>query len=373
MFREIKGQDRALQFLQQAIASERVSQAYLFHGIDGVGKFTTALYFGMALNCLSESEFKPCGICNSCRKFLAFDHPDFIYLFPTPNMNITVDGEINKSEDQQQYMAYIRNKIETPWKDFFFKRSIEIRRDAITMLNKKLDFSIFEAKYRVCIIEDADEMNHPTANSFLKTLEEPPPSTVIILTTNRLSMLLPTIISRCQPIYFAPVSPRVMESILVDKFHASPENARIASRIAEGNVKNAVKLIEDEASDLRELAFEILQMAAAGKDYSFYQSIYNTKTRFSAEMMIELIKYICLYIGDLNLIGEAPEQISNVDKLDSLHNMAESIAEKDAVLLSDRIWRFLLRMEDLQRKVNGNVNTSLILINLYLQLCKVFR
>lgn len=373
MFREIKGQDRALKVIQQAIASERVSQAYLFHGIDGVGKFTTALYFGMALNCLSESEFKPCGVCNSCRKFLAFDHPDFIYLFPAPNMNITVDGEIDKSEDQQQYMAYIRNKIETPWKDYFFKRSIGIRRDAITMLNKKLYYSMFEAKYRVCIIEDADEMNHQTANSFLKTLEEPPLSTVIILITNRLSMLLPTIVSRCQPIYFVPVSPHVIEKILVDKFHASPENARTASRIAEGNVKRAVKLIEDEASDLRELAFEILQMASTGKDYSFYQTIYNTKSRLSAETMNELIKYICLYIGDLNLIGEAPEQISNVDKLDSLHNMVESIAEKDAALLSDRIWRFLLRMEDLQRKVNGNVNTSLVLINLYLQLCKVFR
>jgi len=193
MFRNIKGQDHALQILKMAMDNDRIAQAYLFHGADGVGKFTTALYFGMALNCLSLSEFRPCGVCNSCRKFLAFEHPDFIYLFPTPNLQLTVDGEIKSPEGLRQYEAYIKNKIEAPWQDYYFSSSIEIRMESVSMLIKRLDFSIYEANWRVCIIEEADQMNIPTANAFLKTLEEPPRQTVIILVTNRLSMLLPTI------------------------------------------------------------------------------------------------------------------------------------------------------------------------------------
>jgi len=63
MFRKIKGQSQVIDLLSSAIVNNRISQAYLFHGGDGVGKFITALYFGMALNCLSSREYRPCGVC----------------------------------------------------------------------------------------------------------------------------------------------------------------------------------------------------------------------------------------------------------------------------------------------------------------------
>ena len=110
MFRNIKGQAGALKILKLALENNRVAQAYLFHGSDGVGKFTTALYFGMALNCLSKSEFRPCGVCASCRKFMALDHPDLIYLFPTPNLGLNLDGEITKSEFIPEYAGYIATR-----------------------------------------------------------------------------------------------------------------------------------------------------------------------------------------------------------------------------------------------------------------------
>lgn len=368
MFRNIKGQDHALQILSMAMDNERVAQAYLFHGMDGVGKFTTALYFGMALNCLSKSEFRPCGVCASCRRFLAFDHPDFIYLFPTPNFDYSAEGELKKEEDQKQYDAYLRNKMETPWQDFFFTSSIEIRKEAIGMLIKRLDLSSYEAKYRICIIEDADQMNIPTANAFLKTLEEPPVQTVIILVTSRLSMLLPTIVSRCQPVYFKPVAPAVIEGILKDQFTPDLNLARTASRIANGSVTRGVRMLQENASLIRAKAFELVQLAAGDRQLAFYNMLYGDGERLNAEFVIELIKHINMFVGDLNLIASQPEQITNVDKREFL----TAVCPGDDYL-SDRVVEFLLQAEDLTRKIRGKVNLNLILTNLFFALIRVFK
>ena len=84
MFYRIKGQDRAIDILRRALKQDKVANSYLFYGPEGVGKFTTALFLGMAMNCHSTMDKRPCGVCPSCKKFLSFSHPDLIYVFPFP-------------------------------------------------------------------------------------------------------------------------------------------------------------------------------------------------------------------------------------------------------------------------------------------------
>lgn len=373
MFRNIKGQSSALQILKLALENDRIAQAYLFHGSDGVGKFTTALYFGMALNCLAKSEFRPCGVCSSCRKFLALDHPDLLYIFPTPNLGLNLDGEITKTEYKSEYEGYIRNKIETPWEDHQFSANIMIRKESMSWLIKRLSLSSYEASHRVCIIEDADSMNTETSNAFLKTLEEPPENTVIILITNNLSRLLPTIISRCQPVHFQPVTPSVMEAILRDNFNVSPELARTASHIADGSVKRAIHFAHNESSELRERAFEILEMAATGKDLAYFRSLQGLARKFNAESAIEVLRYASLFAGDLNLVLDAPEQVVNIDRKEFLRATREKLANVDPAAYTDRVLNFVLLMEDYVRKLHGNVNLQLVMLNLFLELKKLVR
>ncbi len=373
MFRNIKGQAGVLQILATALDHDRVAQAYLFHGIDGVGKFTTALYFGMALNCLAKSEFRPCGVCTSCRKFLALDHPDLIYIFPSSKLELSEEGEIKKSEQRQEYDAFIRNKIETPWVDYLFSSKVMIRRESIDWMIRRLNLSIYEANYRICIIENAELMNQESSNAFLRTLEESSVSTVIILLTERLSQLLPTIVSRCQPIYFHPVAPPVISDILVQKFNASPESARTASHIANGSVKRAIRLAQSDSSQLRDLAFQIFQMAAGDKELAFFASLRSPALKLTAEMVIELIKYVSLFVGDLNLVQAAPEQVVNIDKREYLLEQRKALPAAQAENCADQALNFTLAMEDLARKVYGNVNLQLVMLNLYLQLSKIFR
>lgn len=371
MFRNIKGQSRALQVLKLAIDNDRIGQAYLFHGSDGVGKFTTALYFGMALNCLSKSEFRPCGVCSSCRKFLALDHPDLLYVFPTPNLGLNLDGEITKTDYRKEYEGYIRNKIETPWEDYQFSANIMIRVESMNWMIKRLNLSAYEASYRVCIIEDADQMNIATSNAFLKTLEEPPEATIIILITNNLSKLLPTIVSRCQPVHFQSVTPSVIEGILRDNFNVSQELARTASQIADGSVKSAIHFAQNESSELRERAFGIFEMAATGKDLAYFRSLAALPKKFNAESAIEVLRYCSLFAGDLNLVEDSEKQLVNIDKKDFLLQTRQSMKDTDPATLTDRAIAFVLQMEDYIRKLRGNANLQLVMINLFLQLKKL--
>ncbi len=373
MFHKIKGQDTALHILNTALEHDRVAQAYLFHGIDGVGKFTAALYFGMALNCLAKSKFRPCGVCSSCHKFLALDHPDLIYIFPSSNLELTPDGEIKNSEAEKEYEAFIRNKVETPWQDYLFKSKVMIRRESINWLIKRLSLSAYEANYRICIVEDAGLMNTETANAFLKTLEEPPQDTVIILLTENLSSLLPTIVSRCQPIYFQPVAPTVIEGILTENFGIPTEKARTASRIADGSVKRAIFLAQVESSELRDRAFEIFRLAAGDKELAFFNTLQGQTTKLTGEAALETLRYVGLFAGDLNLAQTAPEQIVNVDKKDFLLETRAALPPEKEENLADAVLDLLLRIEDLSRKVRGNVNLQLVMLNLYLGLGRIFR
>ena len=165
-FSEILGQKTAKRFLKQVMASGKIPHAYLFTGIPGIGKTTTAMAFAMALNCREPVDFEGCGQCPSCRQFKGKNFPDFISILP--------EGQ-------------------------------NIRIDQIKELNRKLGFAPVSGGYRVCVIHQADAMNDESANSFLKTLEEPPPGNILILRVTESLDLLPTIVSRCQQVPFQPL------------------------------------------------------------------------------------------------------------------------------------------------------------------------
>ncbi len=349
--------------LQNAIINDRVAQAYLFHGNDGVGKFITALYFGMALNCFSAGEYRPCGVCDSCRKFLTFEHQDFIYLFPTPNYKMTVSGEIKDAQAYKEYQQYVSNKKETPWKQHFFSASTEIRKESIMMLQQRLELSIHEANYRICIIEGADQMNPSTANAFLKTLEEPPQKTIIILITERLSMLLPTILSRCQTLYFNPLSRSNIEHILTQKFDVDTAMARTSALIANGNLKTAIRLAEENTSQNRQVAIEMLEQAFRKQDLAFFNHLQKSKDTLSASFIQEMINYLCVLLNDLVIIHHNPERLINIDQVQLLSEISELPVDYD-----DSAYSLLLKLEDFKRKLKGHVNPSLIMINTFFEL-----
>jgi len=364
MFRQVVGQDRVVTLLNRVIVSGRVAQAYLFFGNDGVGKFMTALLFGMALNCLDTGESIPCGECNSCRKFLHLDHPDFIYLYPTVSLDVKDNSSELKEKVQKELDAYLETRINRPWMDYLFSKRSEIRKYSVDMLQRRMELNLHESRYRICIIENADLMNEHAANAFLKTLEEPPENSVIILTTEKVSDVLPTIISRCQKVYFPPLSRYAIEKILIDRFNIDVQTARTAAMIANGNFKRAIKLTSESVSETRQNAIDLFLMVLQDREYEFYSKVSKlTKDTMSSAFLDDVINYLAIMVNDMLISKYNPDAATNIDQLEM---MAQAVNNNP--LIEEQAPDLLLILEDLHRKLAGHVNLQMVLIKLYYSL-----
>ena len=367
MINKIKGQDKVINSLIRSIESDKVGQSYLFYGPTGVGKLTTAFYFVMAINCTNREEGTPCGKCNSCKKFKELSHPDLIYLFPTPNLKLSEDGEIKETKYQKEYESYIQCKIDTPWNDYVFSVSSEIRIGAIRWVQNRLSFSKNEAKKRICIIEDADKMNINTANAFLKTLEEPPEDTVIILTTSKPNSLLPTILSRCQRVAFNNLSNATVENILREDFNLDIVKAKTYAKISYGNAEKAIQLISEDTDSGRNIALKLVELALNNQDFEFLEFLNEIKDFKQKKILMSIHANIVLFLMDIIYQREDSRLVVNVDS----RNLLEKIEEKKAITALE-IYQLIDESKELQRMIKLNVNSNLIVTSLFNQLKKIF-
>ena len=169
VFDAIVGQPRALGLLRRALENDRVAHAYAFVGPAGSGRTTTALAFAAALVC----ETGGCGMCRACAQVAARQHPDLHVTVPTPPPSNPKGGRA-------------------------------IRIDAIRELERRASLRPAAARRKVFVLDDADRMTDDAPQAFLKTLEEPPAHTVIILVLARRQALPATVLSRCHMVRFAP-------------------------------------------------------------------------------------------------------------------------------------------------------------------------
>jgi len=202
-FNAIVGHDRPVTILTRALANKTLAHAYLFSGESGIGKKMTALSLAAAANCRSVRADGACGECPSCRKVAGLGHPD-VHM-------VAADGD-------------------------------EIKIDQIRQIQADLSLKPFEGAKKVLIMDGADGMNPSSANAFLKTLEEPPGDTLIILISAMPQSLLPTIRSRCQEIRFHPLARRTLTEALMRKRGLPEEDARFLAVLAQGSLGRALTM-----------------------------------------------------------------------------------------------------------------------------------
>lgn len=255
-FQNIYGQPAVIRILQSAIEKNRVAHAYLFVGPSGVGRKLTARIYAESLNCERFHDRNPCGTCASCRLIANGNHPDVQMISPT-------------------------------------KRSSTI---SVKQIEELLPFAYMRpvrGTYKVFILSEADRLGLGAANKLLKTLEEPPPSTVFILVTERPESMLPTVVSRCQPIKFGRLSTELVVRILESDFCVDREKAVIAAELANGQITRALKFSDPEQVDT------ILRVVSSLQTYSGRVGAYDALLDFFASQREKLSE-------------EAEQSISNV-------------------------------------------------------------
>ncbi|MFN3740791.1 MAG: DNA polymerase III subunit delta' [Thermodesulfovibrionales bacterium] len=175
-FKDIIGQAVALRILRGMLKQGRLPHALLFTGEPGVGKLFTAKELLKAINCKnSDEEFNPCDNCRNCRLIESFNFPDLFFIKP--------EGE-------------------------------QIKVETIREINEFLNMTPYEGSTKMVLINEADKLNISAANAFLKTLEEPPRDSIIILITEKPDLLPDTIRSRCVRIAFTPLSKEETSEVL---------------------------------------------------------------------------------------------------------------------------------------------------------------
>ncbi|MCX8117436.1 MAG: DNA polymerase III subunit delta' [Desulfobacterota bacterium] len=208
-FKDIMGHQRAIAFLQRAIAQEKVVHSYLFVGHEGVGKSLVALQFAKALNCLDgEKAVDGCDRCPSCRKIDHGLHPDVSLIEP--------EGQTLRVEQVREMLS-------------------------------GLAYRPFEGRRRVLILSAADRMAPHMSNTLLKTLEETPLHTVIILIATSTRWILPTILSRCQPVRFHPIPYPLVADWLIQVKGLEAKEAHLLALLSEGSPGHALSIRQELA------------------------------------------------------------------------------------------------------------------------------
>lgn len=311
-FSALFGQAKARTLLERALRSGQLAHAYLFRGPDGVGKRLFARALAAAVNCGQRRGLEACGQCPSCGKYASGSHPDFLVISPE-------------------------------------KGSIKI--DRIRELIQTLSYPPYESATRVVVLEDIHTMRQEAANCLLKTLEEPPPGNLLVLTAAESREVLTTIRSRCQMIPFFSLSQE--ETIAVirrEEPELAVDAAQLLARLTEGSPGQALAMHKGEIMETwRELA-DLLSDGGLDADRHAERILRMAETMAALkEDMVFLLGLLRLWLRDELFTVAGVEEKRNVDARDCRKGWSSS-----------RLFDKLLAVERAERELARNCNRILV-------------
>lgn len=276
--------------LVERLRASSLPQASLFTGPEGVGKQTLALSLAAGKNCKEKFENRPCGSCSSCVKIAGGNHPDIMLFYPEKRL---------------------------------------IRIDEMRRMNKEVQFRPFEGRVRVFVVDQAETMTPEAANSILKTLEEPPESSRIILVSAFPHRLLPTVRSRCQQFSFLSLKREEIRSFLTEQ--ALEGDTELRSALARGSIGTALELNLKEVLEDRDRVLDVLETWLGQESFSqLYAKCElpplrgDLKKRERVRSYLDLLQQVC---EDLYFIYvETPNRVVHRDRFPDLEKLSRKLS-----------------------------------------------
>ncbi|HSH05211.1 MAG TPA: DNA polymerase III subunit delta' [Anaerolineae bacterium] len=321
------GHDWAVQLLTAAITHGRIGHAYLFTGPAHIGKITLARLFTQALNCLDHNpQQRPCGICRPCQLIANDRHSDVHIL--TPELS---------------------------------SRGIpSIKINAIRELQRDLQLTAAEGRYKIAIIRQFDAANINAANAFLKTLEEPPNNVILLLTATDADALLDTIRSRCRTIQLRPLATADIETALQTRWQLPPAEAQTLAHIANGRLGWALRAHHDPTLQAtRQTHLDHLDTTLQG-DHIIRFNLADKLAKKAADLPPLLQTWVSWW-HDLILLqtGRPLGHLTNIDRQTTLNQYAQTLTPAQTLTSLQQTQETILHLD-------RNVNTRLALENLFL-------
>ena len=332
----IIGHTQPIESLNKALLTQNPAHAYVFSGPEQVGKLTVALEFAAALNCDADS--KPCLECRSCRDTLASRHTDVELVEPG---SICDDSEHRDHADSRDL------------------RICQIRR-----LERILTLSSYWGRRRVAIVDGADTLRTEAANAFLKTLEEPPANTVIILLVEREEHLPDTVLSRCQRLTFRRIDRKTIQDALVNR-GAAAETADQIAAVAEGRLGWAIRVLDDPSLLAeRGIVLDTIQRLAHGsrpERFNWAKEADSRAPDVRERFLRELELWQLWWRDVLTIASGGIHGIINLDRESELREEGKLYTPAEVVA-------FLRALRQTREHLQANVDPQLALENLMLDL-----
>lgn len=291
MFAKLTGNSKNREILRHLVRNQRYGATYIFAGPEGVGKRQFALAFAKAANCQKppKGEVESCDECPSCFRIERGIHPDVRLLKPDEKGTIKV-GDAREFSKEVRYRPY-------------------------------------EGRQRFFLIDDSEKLREEAANALLKTLEEPPETSTIILLTAQPDALLTTVRSRSQQLTFAPLSLVEMEAFVEAQGRPRSEAALLA-RLSEGSIG---RLAAIDLADYRRERRELLELAELFAGQGSRHRLIKAAEYFAKQQEKDVFErklvFLLKIVRDLLLLNEGldREKIMNVDEAERLQSLAERI------------------------------------------------
>ncbi len=310
------GHDWAVQMLKQHLIKDTHRQAYLITGPESVGRRTLAMRFAQAVNCPQPVEpGEPCLDCSTCGQIERLVHPDLTVV------------EADRAGGQ-------------------------LKVDQIRGLQHGLSLAPYDAKYRIAILLRFEEANRQAANALLKTLEEPPPQVILLLTAESADRLFPTVVSRCEIIRLRPIPSVVMNQEIQTNWQIPPDEADLLTHLSGGRPGYTFRLYQNpENLSHRKIWLEdqlkLLSSSIVDRfDYA------ETMTK-NAETLSEILKvWLTLWRDVMLRSNSSTSQITNIDYQETIDDLAHRLGQEQAHQL-------IVGLEKIFIHLDHNVNPRL--------------
>jgi DNA polymerase-3 subunit delta' len=318
-FAKLVGNQRNKEILQRLLKNGRVNSTLIFAGPDGVGKRRFALAFAKAVNCQKAPAgayaLDGCDECPVCRRIDAGGYGDVTVIRP--------EGQFIK-------IAQTREMAE----EVYYRPR--------------------EGRQRFFIIDEADRLREEAANSLLKTLEEPPSTSTIILLTARPDALLLTIRSRAQRLNFAALSVAEMEQYLAENYPRPAPDTALLARVTEGRIGQANAVDISIYRQERRTLIELLELLASGNDRHRLLKAAEYIGKKEREDFERELALIASLLRDLFMLaaGRGAGAIVNIDVADRLAPLAQKIGLR-------RLMTWVERFDRLRARLRININRQI--------------
>ena len=315
-FADIVGQEQLREHLENAVRMGKVSHAYIINGERNAGKEFIAKTFAMAVQCENRQDAEPCGECHSCKQALSGNHPDIIFITHEKPGTIGVD---------------------------------DIRRQ----INGDVAIKPYSGLKKIYIVSEGEKMTVQAQNALLKTLEEPPEYAVILILTDNVNTLLPTILSRCVVLNMKPVRDAQIKEYLMENMGIPDYKADICVAFARGNVGKARLLANSEEFDkVKEEAITLLKYIGEMELHEIVSAIKKiNEYKFDVNDYMDILS---IWYRDV-LLFKATHDVNHLIFREEIQYIRR-VADRSTY---EGIERIIDALEKSKQRLNANVNFEL--------------